>query len=116
VPGDERCKEIATMLNCREVTRKIASEEFAEAGWRQRLGVRLHLLMCRHCRRYAAQLRAVGALARNLWGPGSEDPDVLKRLEEAILKGTPRGSAKSHSADSFFKEFTASDADDTDRE
>jgi hypothetical protein len=105
------------MLNCREVTRKIASEEFAEAGWRQRLGVRLHLFMCRHCRRYAAQLRAVGRAARSLWTtrPEDEDPDALKRLEEAILKGAPRGSTRSPSANPF-KGFTAPDTDDTDRE
>lgn len=105
------------MLSCREITRKIASEEFAEAGWRQRLGVRLHLFMCRHCRRYTAQLRAIGRAARSLWGarPEDEDPEVLKRLEEAILKGTPRGSARSGSADPF-KGFSTSDADNTDKE
>jgi len=105
------------MLSCKEVTRKIASEEFAEAGWRQRLGVRLHLLLCRHCRRYVAQLRAIGRAAHSLWRvrPEDEDTDVLKRLEEAILKGAPRGSARSHSADPV-KGFTASDTDDTDRE
>ncbi len=40
-----------------------------KAGWRERLAVRFHLLRCRHCRRYMAQLRAIGAPARNLWGP-----------------------------------------------
>ncbi len=46
---------------------KVMSEE--KAGWRERLAVRFHLLRCRHCRRYRAQLRAIGAAARNLWGP-----------------------------------------------
>ncbi len=82
------------MLSCKEVTRKIASEEFAEARWWQRLGVRLHLPMCRHCRRYAAQLRAMGEFARNLWGSGSEDPDTLKRLERSILQKVSEGSSK----------------------
>ncbi len=82
------------MLSCKEVTSKIASEEFAEAGWRQRLGVRLHLLMCRHCRRYATQLRSLGELARNLWGSGFEDPDTLKRLERSILQKVSEVSSK----------------------
>ncbi len=82
------------MLSCKEVTRKIASEEFAEAGWHQQLGVRLHLLMCRHCRRYATQLRSFGELARNLWGSGSEDPDTLKRLERSILQKVSEVSSK----------------------
>ncbi len=34
-----------------------------KAGWRERLAVRFHLLRCRHCRRYMAQLRAIGAAA-----------------------------------------------------
>ena len=74
------------MLSCKEVTRKIASDEFTEAGWRERLAVRLHVLLCRHCRRYMAQLHAIGAVARNLWSPRSQDPLTLERLERQILK------------------------------
>ncbi len=74
------------MLSCKEVTRKIASDEFAEAGWRERLAVRFHLLLCHHCRGYAAQLRAIGAAARDLWSPRSQDPLTLERLERQILK------------------------------
>ncbi len=73
------------MLNCKDVTRKIASDEFREAGWRERLVVRFHLFMCRHCRRYAAQLRAIGAAARDLCRPRSQDPSTLERLERQIL-------------------------------
>lgn len=74
------------MVSCKEVTRKIASDEFAEAGWKERLAIRLHLLGCHHCRRYAAQLRAIGAAARNLLGSRSQDPSALERLERQILE------------------------------
>ncbi len=74
------------MLSCKDVARKIASDEFQGAGWRERLGVRLHLLLCRHCRRYVAQLRSIGTAARNLWGLHSEDPHKLERLERRILE------------------------------
>ena len=77
------------MLNCKEVTRKLASGELEEAGWGQRLAVRFHLLMCRYCRRYAAQLKTIRATARNLWGPGSEDSGTLDRLEDKILGRFP---------------------------
>ncbi len=77
------------MLNCKEVTRKLASCEWEEASWGQRLAIRFHLVMCRHCRRYAAQLRAIRDAARNLWGPGSEDSDTLDRLEGQILGRLP---------------------------
>lgn len=72
------------MLRCKEVARRIASDEFAEAVWTERLAVRLHLFMCRHCRRYAAQLRAIGVAARKIWGPGSQDTPA--QLERQILE------------------------------
>ena len=74
------------MLSCKKVTRKTASDELVEAGWRERLAVQLHLPWCRHCRRYTAQMRAIGGAARNLWGPRSQDPRALKRLEREILE------------------------------
>ncbi len=75
------------MLSCKEVTRKIASDELVEGGWTERLAVRLHLLLCRHCRRYGAQLRAIGAAARNLWGARAQDARTIERLERQILEG-----------------------------
>ncbi len=84
------------MMSCREVTGLVASDELAEARWARRLVVRLHLLMCRHCRRYARQLRDIGACARKHWGPQTENSETLQRLERDILersKGPPEGSA-----------------------
>ena len=54
---------------CRELTRKIASDEFREATLWQRFAVRFHLLRCCHCQRYARQLREIGSAARTLWIP-----------------------------------------------
>ena len=78
------------MLSCKELTRKIASDELAQAGWSERVAIRLHLLMCRHCRRYTAQLQAIGASARELWGVRCEDPNTVERLESKILESTAR--------------------------
>ena len=61
----------------------IASDQLAGAGWGTRLTVRLHLLMCRHCRRYAAQLAAIGTAARSLL---QQDPGPPQELEKAILE------------------------------
>ena len=74
------------MPNCKEVARLIASDELAAAAWSDRALARLHLLMCRDCRGYAAQLRAIGAAARD-----RSDSDVLDRasfekLQNSILK------------------------------
>ena len=76
------------MLCCQEVARQIASDELTEANLWQRLWVRLHLLMCRHCRRYALQLHSIDETARNLWGPHTEDPSTLERLERDIIETT----------------------------
>ena len=40
-------------------------------------------MMCRHCRRYAAQMAAIGAAARDLL---RQDPGPPRELEEAVLK------------------------------
>ncbi len=74
------------MLSCQEVARLIASEELADAGRSKRALVRIHLLMCRHCRRYAAQLRAISTATLERGGFGPADLQALKRLERSILE------------------------------
>ncbi len=80
------------MTSCKEVTRKIASDEFREAGWKERLAVRFHLFICCHCRSYTAQLRAIGATTRELCGPLAQDPSTLERLERQILERSRPGA------------------------
>ncbi|HUP46636.1 MAG TPA: zf-HC2 domain-containing protein [Thermoanaerobaculia bacterium] len=67
------------MLTCREVTAMIASDELPRRSWRDRLGVRLHLMMCRHCRRYAAQLAAIGRAVQRIYRGDESPPDSLER-------------------------------------
>ena len=74
------------MLTCREVSRAIAIKELKEASPWRRLRVFLHLLKCRHCRRYAAQLRTIDGAARQLFRE-PEDRARIQRLSDAILKG-----------------------------
>ncbi len=72
------------MLRCREVVRLVASDELADTGRARRLAVRMHLAMCRHCRRYARQIREIGRAARAIWAPGAEDAASLRRIEAAV--------------------------------
>ena len=74
------------MLNCREVAHLIASGALADAGWFTKLQFRLHLMICRNCRRYVAQMGLLGDMARHLWGPGTSDPAVIARLERKIVQ------------------------------
>ncbi len=55
------------MLNCKEVTTIIASERLSRRTWRDRLGLCIHLLMCRHCRRYVRQLASIADALRGLY-------------------------------------------------
>lgn len=73
------------MLNCRDVSRLVASDELSSAGAILRLRARFHLLICRECRRYANQLRIIGAAARDMMRSLVPDADVLTRLERSIL-------------------------------
>ena len=75
------------MLTCKDVARLLAQDEMG-ASRVERSGVRVHLLMCRFCRRYKAQLGALGQGCREQFGAAAdEDPEVLARLERSILKG-----------------------------
>ena len=72
------------MLTCKEVADLIASEALVSTGLPKRALVRLHLLMCRDCRGYAAQLRAIGLAGRDRWKAPSDAP-TLERLQRSIL-------------------------------
>ena len=74
------------MLNCKEVVRLIASDELADAVWLDRALVGLHLMMCRHCKGYAAQLRAIGAAARDRLGSYVADRASFEKLQSSILE------------------------------
>ena len=74
------------MLTCKEVTTLISSDTLARRTWRDRMGVKLHLMMCRHCSRYAAQLRTITAEARRLYA----DLPRVSELEQSILKALDR--------------------------
>lgn len=85
------------MLSCKEIAHTVSTEDVTPVGWRQRLSVRLHLMMCRHCRRYSEQMQALGDAARSVFQQPPEDPsspespenlaklqsDILDRLSQA---------------------------------
>ena len=73
-------------MNCQEFARMIASDDLPEAGLLRRFEARIHLLACPYCRRYAAQLRALGAWARRSWEAEGRDSRRPWELESRILK------------------------------
>jgi hypothetical protein len=61
------------MLSCREVSERASDLIDGRASWRVRTEARLHLLMCRHCRRYVRQLRLTVQALRST---GRSEPPV----------------------------------------
>lgn len=72
------------MPRCKDVVQLVASDELARQRWYKRLGVAMHLMMCRHCRAYAEQIRAMGRSVRELYANSGADARVDEMLE--ILK------------------------------
>lgn len=71
------------MYRCSEVVRLISSDQYLTAGILEKLGIRLHLAICKYCRKYARQIRA---LARVLRKTGDEVPrSVIEGAKTFIL-------------------------------
>lgn len=87
------------MLKCREVSHLVGSDEVRAASLRTRLEVRLHLLMCRACRRYASQLLALGRAVRRRSSTGSAggiDGLTSRTLDAAKARGLMDEPADRH--------------------
>ena len=74
------------MLSCEETARLHATDEIRDGNLVARLRVKLHLMMCANCRRYASQLRALGRAARRASSHPQRDASSLRHLEESILE------------------------------
>ncbi len=73
------------MQNCRDVAYLIASDGLEHSGRATRLMTRLHLLFCKHCRRYAREIAMIGRISREIFNADSVEPDTLQRLEGSIM-------------------------------
>lgn len=66
------------MLSCRDITRLISESMDRTLPVGKRLGVRLHLILCRFCARYERQLLLIRDTVRRIAGEEAEPvPDVL---------------------------------------
>jgi uncharacterized membrane protein len=87
------------MLNCRQVTRLVSQAMDAKLPWHQRLEIRIHLLYCIWCRRYAAQIQFLRKATRELAGGANPaGPEKLsseareqirQRLAQALNENRP---------------------------
>ncbi len=61
------------MLSCREVVRDSDLLLAGELPWQRRLSLKMHLLMCHHCRRYVRQLRVLIRAVPFMHGKASDE-------------------------------------------
>jgi predicted anti-sigma-YlaC factor YlaD len=69
------------------VTELVGTDTLEEAPLGKRLGVRLHLLMCRHCRAYVRSLRQLADAARRL---ARVEPRVDEARVDEIVRAIRR--------------------------
>jgi hypothetical protein len=62
------------MMTCKEVSTLVSIGQIDEAPLARRMAVRLHLMMCRHCRAFNRQLRLIGRVARLIAGDIEREP------------------------------------------
>ncbi len=75
------------MLNCRQITRLVSQSMDTRLAWYQRWAVRLHLVYCVWCRRYAAQIKFLRKATRELVnGPVEKSIQKLSQEEKAQIR------------------------------
>jgi len=72
------------MINCREVARLVSESPHGRVSW-WRIDVRAHWLLCRHCRRFARQMRALG-LASGICRDALEPPGAAGEYETRVTR------------------------------
>ena len=76
------------MMKCREVSGLVSTGDVETAPLRQRLGVWLHIAMCRHCRRFQRQLHQLRWRARTAADEAAAE--MPANLPERVLRQFPR--------------------------
>ena len=76
------------MMKCREVSTLVSTGDVETASLGRRLGVWLHIAMCRHCRRFRRQLELLRYRARTAADEAASEmrEDLPARVLRQILK------------------------------
>lgn len=72
------------MLKCRDMPAEASLAIDDTLGWRRRLSLRFHVLMCQHCRRYLRQMTRLSRAWREQDTPAS-DEEVAKVLDQCHM-------------------------------
>lgn len=79
------------MLSCRELVNETTGDpDLITPGHSLRWSVRLHLLMCHHCRRYVRQLRLLLTLLSGRHRQQAVEANTVDRIWQAIQDREPQ--------------------------
>lgn len=84
------------MLSCREATRLMSEGLDRRLGLRARMGLRLHVAMCKACPRYLAQLKALHELLTAYFREdrgGAHDVRLSDEAKERLKAGLRQRSS-----------------------
>ena len=70
------------MLSCKQASQLISQSLEQPLTMRERFGLKLHLFICKYCRRFSQQLQAI-SIALKLAARAIENDDTIKLPSEA---------------------------------
>lgn len=82
--------------SCTEVHACMTDYMEGALPWRKRMGVRIHLMMCKVCSALYDRLRTLSSRARELFAPPSPEPPpeanaALQHALDALRRREPKG-------------------------
>ncbi|MFZ5557130.1 MAG: zf-HC2 domain-containing protein [Pseudomonadota bacterium] len=90
------------MITCRQASQLVSKERDVKLTWRERLSLRLHLLMCAMCRRYERQLgflsRVASRFEQAMERYGEDLAGLDERRKAEILEAVRRRAAEEGAA------------------
>lgn len=84
------------MLSCKEVTDLASRALDMPIAWRQRFGMRMHLMFCRLCRRYVRHLRFLDRALKRARDEKLQCRSVRGRLSEQARERIRRALEDEH--------------------
>lgn len=77
------------MYSCKETVHMLSSDE--KLTFKQKIELRAHLFMCKHCSAYSKQLKAIATqLKLNFREVTNVSPNHIKGLEEKIIQNAKK--------------------------
>jgi len=87
------------MLMCRDLARIASDYIDGELGTMETVSVKMHLMMCGHCRTFIGNLRASVDLMK-AHSSQQEDEELVRRIDERIAASLDRQSSGKPASDS----------------